>query len=80
MSSFCWIEICARWASNAVGQQRVEVVDRLRDPGEVVGDVAEVRRRPRGGCRRRAPAANRLIGSRSGSTARRTSASSRLRT
>ena len=80
MSSFCCTEIRARCASKAVDEQVVEAVDLLRDPRQVVGDVAEERRGlpcdARGTpCRGETG----RIGSRSGSTARRTSAISRLR-
>ena len=59
-------------------QQRVEGLDRLGDPDEVVGDVAEERTGVAVDAGDGAGGEPR-IGSRSGSTARRTSASSRLR-
>ena len=79
MSSFCWTEIWARCASKAVDSRvsSVSIVSATRI--DVVGDVAEERRGLLGA--RTAPSRWRTASSAraAGCTARRTSASSRLR-
>ena len=78
MSSFCWTEICARWASNAVESSwsspstvsatRFRWSSTSRKNGAASSSMPGT-----------APVAKRRIGSRSGRTARLASAISRLR-
>ena len=78
MSSFCWTEIRARWASKAVDSSasRLSTVSAIRARWSPTS-----RKNGAGSGRCRGPRRRRTgcIGSRSGITARRTSASSRLR-
>ena len=80
MSSFCWTVIRARWASKAVDSSESRLSTTSAAWLRWSSDVAEERRRLALDARAPRPSANRRIGSRSGITARRTSAISRLST